>query len=127
MQPFLRITPVFFWLMAYTSSGSNLMPINSPRDCCPISRCVCKFNCDRFFPGRHPLSIILLQDPTPNFIMARRRIWISSLVHPGDKEPFQRLGLSKVMTRFVKSGSLLDQSCHPCAGAMLIFSVSFQF
>ena len=26
-----------------------------------------------------------------------------------------------------KCGTLHDFACHPCAGAMLIFSVSFQF
>ena len=28
---------------------------------------------------------------------------------------------------FKKFGTLHDFACHPCAGAMLIFSVSFQF
>ena len=28
---------------------------------------------------------------------------------------------------FLKYGTLHDFACHPCAGAMLIFSVSFQF
>ena len=27
----------------------------------------------------------------------------------------------------IKCGTLHDFACHPCAGAMLIFSVSFQF
>ena len=29
--------------------------------------------------------------------------------------------------RTQKCGTLHDFACHPCAGAMLIFSVSFQF
>ena len=28
---------------------------------------------------------------------------------------------------FFKFGTLHEFACHPCAGAMLIFSVSFQF
>ena len=31
------------------------------------------------------------------------------------------------LTRIEKCGTLHDFACHPCAGAMLIFSVSFQF
>ena len=37
----------------------------------------------------------------------------------------------KISARFVKKGkkygTLHEFACHPCAGAMLIFSVSFQF
>ena len=29
--------------------------------------------------------------------------------------------------QFQKYGTLHEFACHPCAGAMLIFSVSFQF
>ena len=31
------------------------------------------------------------------------------------------------IVRTKKCGTLHDFACHPCAGAMLIFSVSFQF
>jgi hypothetical protein len=43
--------------------------------------------------------MILVQDPTPYFIIASRRICDSSLVHPGDRDPFHKLGLSEVNTR----------------------------
>lgn len=33
----------------------------------------------------------------------------------------------KQMKNNKKCGTLHDFACHPCAGAMLIFSVSFQF
>ena len=33
----------------------------------------------------------------------------------------------KTLVRIKKCGTLHDFACHPCAGAMLIFSVSFQF
>ena len=38
---------------------------------------------------------------------------------------FSKLWLS--LLRMLKCGTLHDFACHPCAGAMLIFSVSFQF
>ncbi len=33
----------------------------------------------------------------------------------------------KINADFEKFGTLHEFACHPCAGAMLIFSVSFQF
>ena len=35
--------------------------------------------------------------------------------------------LKYTFVRTQKCGTLHDFACHPCAGAMLIFSVSFQF
>ena len=35
--------------------------------------------------------------------------------------------LSVLICKSKKCGTLHDFACHPCAGAMLIFSVSFQF
>ena len=34
---------------------------------------------------------------------------------------------TNILIRSKKCGTLHDFACHPCAGAMLIFSVSFQF
>ena len=41
------------------------------------------------------------------------------------KRKMQEKGKSE--TKAKKNWILLDYACHPCAGAMLIFSVSFQF
>ena len=45
----------------------------------------------------------------------------------GFEEKSKNAVLKYLIVRFKKCGTLHDFACHPCAGAMLIFSVSFQF
>ena len=59
---------------------------------------------------------------------------ISSQVQFSRKEGGMREGMKEGMregrqngTGAKKYGTLHEFACHPCAGAMLIFSVSFQF
>ena len=46
---------------------------------------------------------------------------------PEEVENGKQTTKSRAKLRGKKCGTLHDFACHPCAGAMLIFSVSFQF
>jgi len=58
-------------------------------------------------------------------------IWTSKIAKKAQKYPlnFQNFGGKNGgdQGQKAKYGTLHDFACHPCAGAMLIFSVSFQF
>ena len=71
--------------------------------------------------NRHQLFLIL-PIPTPGILTQKHR----SMCEKKKKFRVAGAGRSPIWPR-KKFGTLHEFACHPCAGAMLIFSVSFQF